>query len=149
MYEYKLERRVAFSETDQAGIVHFSNFYRYFEEAEAGLFRALDLGGLADVWGGGPGGIGWVRLSAEMEFLNPARLDDLLTVHVWIAAKNSRSLKLGCRVWREGTLIAQGWMRTMCVTIADGRPSSCCAPPEIEAALTVAPWGETWPPEEK
>ena len=32
-------RRVQFSETDAAGIVHFSNFFRYFEDAEHALWR--------------------------------------------------------------------------------------------------------------
>ncbi|MDB6148705.1 MAG: thioesterase superfamily protein, partial [Chthoniobacter sp.] len=33
-YEFKLLRRVEFAETDMAGIVHFSNFFRMMEAAE-------------------------------------------------------------------------------------------------------------------
>jgi acyl-CoA thioester hydrolase len=32
-FEFKLTRRVEFAETDMAGIVHFSNFFRYMESA--------------------------------------------------------------------------------------------------------------------
>ena len=32
--EYRLNRRVLFHETDMAGVVHFSYFLRYMEEAE-------------------------------------------------------------------------------------------------------------------
>ena len=35
------ERTVEFSETDMAGIVHYSNFFRYMESAEHAFFRAL------------------------------------------------------------------------------------------------------------
>ena len=33
-YEFKVTRRVEFSETDMVGIVHYSNFFRYMETAE-------------------------------------------------------------------------------------------------------------------
>ena len=41
--EYRLRRRVQFHETDAAGIVHFSWFYRYMEEAEHALWRQAGL----------------------------------------------------------------------------------------------------------
>ena len=41
--EYRLKRRVQFYETDMAGIVHFSWFFRYMEEAEHALWRAAGL----------------------------------------------------------------------------------------------------------
>ncbi len=37
-FEFKAVRRVEFSETDMAGIVHYSNFFRYMETAEHGFF---------------------------------------------------------------------------------------------------------------
>ena len=40
-YEFKAVRRVEFSETDMAGIVHFSNFFRYMETAEHAFYRSL------------------------------------------------------------------------------------------------------------
>ena len=41
--EYRLKRRVQFYETDAAGIVHFSWFFRYMEEAEHALWREAGL----------------------------------------------------------------------------------------------------------
>ncbi|MGY8650976.1 MAG: acyl-CoA thioesterase, partial [Verrucomicrobiia bacterium] len=40
-HEFIITRRVEFSETDAAGIVHFANFYRYMEYAEHAFFRSL------------------------------------------------------------------------------------------------------------
>jgi len=40
-YEFKVVRRVEFSDTDMAGIVHYSNFFRYMETAEHAFFRSL------------------------------------------------------------------------------------------------------------
>ncbi|MEQ2009187.1 MAG: acyl-CoA thioesterase, partial [Limisphaerales bacterium] len=39
--EFKALRRVEFSETDMAGIVHYSNFFKYMETAEHAFFRSL------------------------------------------------------------------------------------------------------------
>jgi acyl-CoA thioester hydrolase len=48
--EFRITRRVEFSETDMAGIVHFSNFFRYMETAEHAFFPVTgQLGGDARV----------------------------------------------------------------------------------------------------
>jgi len=40
-YEFKATRQVEFSETDMAGIMHYSNFFRFMETAEHGFYRSL------------------------------------------------------------------------------------------------------------
>ena len=40
---FQTHRRVEFCETDMAGIVHFSNFYKWMEQAEHEFFRSLGL----------------------------------------------------------------------------------------------------------
>ena len=42
--EYTLQRRVNFYEADQAGIVHFSNYYRYIGLAEAAKYQVPSVG---------------------------------------------------------------------------------------------------------
>ena len=41
--EFSIPRRVQFSETDMAGIAHFSNFFRMMEEVEHAFFRSVGL----------------------------------------------------------------------------------------------------------
>ena len=51
-YEFKAVRRVEFSETDMAGIVHFSNFFRYMEKRSRVLnylFRFNKLAGESSI----------------------------------------------------------------------------------------------------
>lgn len=48
---FKTKRRVEFRETDMAGIVHFSNFFAYMEQAEHALLRSLDLGVMCNIDG--------------------------------------------------------------------------------------------------
>ena len=40
-YSFEFQRRVEFHETDLAGIVHFSNFFRYMEDCEHAFYRSL------------------------------------------------------------------------------------------------------------
>ena len=41
--EFVYHRRVQFPETDASGIVHFTNFFKYVEEAEHALWRAAGM----------------------------------------------------------------------------------------------------------
>ena len=63
-YEFKLTRRVEFAETDMAGIVHFSNFFRMMEATEHAFFRSLGL----TIHGHEHGTTtGWPRVSASFD----------------------------------------------------------------------------------
>ena len=67
---FRYRRRVQFSETDLAGIAHFSAFFRFMEEAEHALWRAAGLSiGAADITGG------WPRVAAAPPS-NPCHEED-------------------------------------------------------------------------
>ncbi len=87
--EYVLRRRVQFYETDAAGIVHFSWFFRYMEEAEHALWRAA---GLSIHPPGSP--IGWARASAACDFGRPLRFEDEFDVTIRIAAISRRPFSI-------------------------------------------------------
>ena len=73
-YEFKAVRRVEFSETDLAGIVHYANFFRYMETAEHGFFRML---GYSVVMHHFDPPVGWQpRVRAECEYRIPLRFED-------------------------------------------------------------------------
>ena len=66
-----MTRRVQFHETDLAGLVHFSVFFRYMEEAEHALWRAAGLSIHP------PGTeVGWPRRSTGFEFYRALRFED-------------------------------------------------------------------------
>lgn len=75
--------QVAFHETDAAGIVHFTNIFRYAELAEQALFRRLKLPWMAE----DPSGEtrGWPRVAAAARFLAPIQPDDEVTVILTVA----------------------------------------------------------------
>ena len=89
-YEFKITRRVEFSETDMAGIVHYSNFFRYMEAAESAFFRSLGLSLRAPR---AAHEVGWPRVHAECDDSRPLCFEDEIEIHVLVAEKGARKLE--------------------------------------------------------
>lgn len=111
MFVYR--RRVAFSETDMAGIVHFANFFRYMEEAEHALFRSLDL---PKIWHLPDGSvIGWPRVQVSCQYQSTAMFDDELEIRLNIDRVGGSSLTMSFEIYRGETRLAKGSMKTACI----------------------------------
>jgi acyl-CoA thioester hydrolase len=115
--EHHLTRRVLFYETDLAGIVHFSWYLRYMEEAEHALWRAAGLRVAPP-----DGSIGFPRVAVACEYLAPLRFEDEFDVHVRIKAMSRQSIKYTHVITRGRTKIATGTMTVVCVAHAPGQP---------------------------
>jgi YbgC/YbaW family acyl-CoA thioester hydrolase len=134
--EYRLKRRVQFYETDMAGIVHFSCFFRYMEEAEHAMWRDAGLS-IAD-----GGGLAWPRIEASCEYHRPLRFDDEFEVHLRIIGKDAQTIRYESVFTREGTRVATGRIAVRCATKRPGEPMrSADIPAEIDALFQVAPGG--------
>jgi YbgC/YbaW family acyl-CoA thioester hydrolase len=126
-------RRVQFAETDLAGIVHFSMYFRYMEEAEHALWRAAGL-----TIGGEGIEAGWPRVAAAFDYKRPLTFDDEFEVRIGIARVSARTIRYACRVTRAGTPIGHGTLTTVCVRKQPGGPMSSIAIPEgLVARLTA------------
>ncbi len=71
---------VRMSETDAAGLVHFSHFLRWAENAEGDFFRKNGLSVFEKTAAGTC--VGWPRVAAEIRFLAPARYADRIRVRI-------------------------------------------------------------------
>ena len=132
--EIRLKRRVQFYETDAAGIVHFSWFFRYMEEAEHALWREAGL----SIHPGGSE-IGWPRVATAFEFKRPLRFEDEFDVHLRIAEITRRTMRYACRIAQGEATIATGELTIACVRRAAGEPmKSVEIPPEVAARFQVA-----------
>src|ERR1700744_4060851 len=88
-YEFKATRRVEFSDTDMAGIMHYSNFFRFMETAEHAFFRSLGLSIFADKT---HPEVGWPRVHAECDFHQPLTFQDEVEIHLLVSEKRSKAL---------------------------------------------------------
>ena len=129
--EYRLRRRVQFYETDAAGIVHFSCFYRYMEEAEHALWRAA---GLSINPTGGV--VGFPRVSASFDFHKPLRFEDEFDIHIRIAEFGERSIQYETTIKKDGGKIATGHLTIACVKKSnDATLTSTIIPADIVSRL--------------
>lgn len=112
MPQFIANRRVEFSETDMAGIVHFANFYKWMEETEHEYFRSLGLSIMEKREDGSY--IGWPRVSATCSFERPAFYEDILQVRLDIERIGVKSLTMVIEFWKDNVRVASGRMKTAC-----------------------------------
>jgi acyl-CoA thioester hydrolase len=126
-------RRVEFVDTDMAGIVHFTNFFRYMEQAEAEFFRSQGHS-LASTTNGS--GVGWPRVAASASFKAPAYHNDVLEVRIFVRRRGFKSLTLQFEFYRGQTLVATGQIKTAYCVFRPGVPiQSMEIPPEFDSLL--------------
>ena len=108
--EHRITRRVQFYETDAAGIVHFSWFFRYMEEAEHALWRSVGLS-VAE-----PGSeIGWPRVAAAFDFQRPLRFEDEFDVCVRIDVLSKKTIRYAFDISKGDEAIGSGTLTVACV----------------------------------
>lgn len=96
--------RVRYSETDAMGIVHHSNYLRFFEVGRVELMRD----------GGFPytefeaQGISSPVIESNLRWRSPARFDDLLTIETRLAELTPVRIRFEYRILREDTLLCEG-----------------------------------------
>ena len=126
--EFSTTRRVEFCETDMAGIVHFSNFYRYMEQVEHEIFRSLGLSIVTPY--SNEAMVGWPRVSCSCSFKAPARYEDVLDVQLQVTRKGVKSLTMEFRFQRGDVLIATGRLKTVCCLVRHNAPLESIEIPE-------------------
>jgi acyl-CoA thioester hydrolase len=140
-YEFKVTRRVEFSETDMAGIMHYSNFFRFMETAEHGFYRSL---GFSVALNRKDPPLGFPRVHAECDFKKPLRFEDVVEVQLLVREKRTRSITYSFRFRNLSASpaeeAARGVLTIVCVSHgADGKMSAVAIPPEIADKIDVAP----------
>lgn len=114
MNTHHTTRRIEFSDTDMAGIVHFSNFFRFMEAAEVEFLRARGLSVKLD-WEGQT--IGFPRVSASCDYRKPARFEDVLDVLVTLDEIGRKSVTYAFEFSLKGELIACGQVTSVCCQV--------------------------------
>lgn len=132
--EHKLARRVQFYETDAGGIVHFSNYFRYMEEAEHALWRAAGLS-IHDR----DAAFGWPRVHASIDYHRPLRFEEEFEAWIRIVAIEEKTITYACVLSRADTRIATGRVTIACATRRPNEPMrGMPIPPEVRARFAVS-----------
>jgi YbgC/YbaW family acyl-CoA thioester hydrolase len=132
---FRVSRRVDFADTDMAGIIHFSNYFRYMEFAEVAFLRSRGLS-VAMTWG--EEHLGFPRVSATCDFLRPIRFEDVVDIDVGVERVGSKSVTYSFEFTHEGTPVARGRVTAVCCRVHPGAHAieSIAIPEEIRRRLT-------------
>jgi YbgC/YbaW family acyl-CoA thioester hydrolase len=131
---FTTRRRVQFSETDMAGIVHFSNFFKWMEEAEHEFFRSLGLRIMQSL----PDGtvLGWPRVSVSCNYAAPAKYEQDIDIGIRVDRVGARSVTYSIEFASNGSRLATGQMKTACcICRSDGSLTSVDLPDNYRTAL--------------
>jgi YbgC/YbaW family acyl-CoA thioester hydrolase len=140
-FEYQHSRRVEFSETDMAGIMHFSNFFRFMEATETAFMRSLSLSVVLTKCGLD---VCLPRVHAECDYQVPLRFEDEVLVHLLVEKKTSRTLTYQFRFFKMNTQprteVARGRLVAVCAARQpDGTMKAVPLPAEFSDKLQEAP----------
>ena len=132
--EYVYRRRIQYRETDASGIVHFSAFFCYAEEAEHAMWRSVGLSVEPQQTE-----IGWPRVSASFDFKRALRFEDEIEVRIRVVAKTAKTFTFESTITCGKEIAAVGRVTTICVRKRPGEPLKAVdIPPEIASRFQVA-----------
>ena len=113
-----LPLRIYYADTDLSGFVYHANYLHYMERARSEFFRHLGVK-LADLEAGEP--TAWTLRKAELEYLRPARVDDLIEVHSVISHMSGVRLEATQTTFCNGEVLVRGKVQACLVTLG-GKP---------------------------
>lgn len=127
---FNFSLRVFFEDTDAAGVVYYGNYLKFMERARSEWFlqRSLGMKKLMDQHQ-----MVFVVSRTELDYLRPAKLEDLLEVSVELVELKKVSAVFRQSVTRDGVLLCKGLTKVGCVHTLTMRPSAI--PPEVASEL--------------
>jgi acyl-CoA thioester hydrolase len=130
---YQTTRRVEFCDTDAAGMMHFTAFFRFMEQAEHELLRQL---GSSVVSQDAEGSISWPRASANCDFQRAVAFEDELTIQLSVARLGTTSVTYQCNFQLDGEAVARGQIVSVCCRMtADAAPEPLAIPAALREQL--------------
>ena len=132
-FRYAAYARVGFSDTDAQGVVYYGRYLPYFDLARVEYHRHLGRIALA--------GVDFAMRATTIEYLAPARFDDLLEVFVRVARIGTTSITYDHAAYRlddDGagdTLMATASSTLVCISLDERR--AVPVPPAFRELVTA------------
>ena len=111
--------RVYYEDTDAGGVVFYANYLRFFERARTEMLRSL--GFEQDVLLAEQNLIFVVR-SVNVDYLKPARFNDLLDVSAKIIEYKKTNFTFEQTITRQQDLLCKGEIRIACLDAQSMKP---------------------------
>ena len=116
---FSIPIRVYYEDTDTGNVVYYANYLKFMERARTEWLRAL--GFEQDELSRREGVLFAVR-SARLDFLQPARFNDLLQATVQIVKRGHASMTFAQEIRRERRTLCAGEVKVACLDAASFVP---------------------------
>jgi len=118
---HHMQIRVYYEDTDFSGIVYHANYLRFMERGRTNHLRLMGAGqhALFSEAEAETPGFAFVVRSMQIDFLKPARMDDILDIVTWPVAVKGASIVLSQEVRRGEILLVKAEVRV--AFISEGR----------------------------
>jgi acyl-CoA thioester hydrolase len=118
---HHMQVRVYYEDTDFSGIVYHASYLRFMERGRTNHLRLMgaEQHALFAEAQAETAGFAFVVRSMQIDFLRPARMDDVLEVDTWPVAVKGASITVAQEVRRGGEVLVKAQVRV--AFIAEGR----------------------------
>jgi acyl-CoA thioester hydrolase len=119
---FRWHARVYWEDTDAGGVVYYANYLRFLERARSEWLRGRGVSQRALAQ---DPGIVFAVVGLELQYLRPARLDDLLAISCEPEPAAGARLAFRQRVWRDdehGELLLEAAVRIACLDAQHLKP---------------------------
>ena len=116
---FSIPIRVYYEDTDAGNVVYYANYLKFMERARTEWLRAL--GFEQDELSRRDGVLFAVR-SARLEFLKPARFNDLLQATVQVNQRGRASIIFAQEIRRDELTLCEGEVKVACLDAATFTP---------------------------
>ncbi|MEM7210288.1 MAG: tol-pal system-associated acyl-CoA thioesterase [Pseudomonadota bacterium] len=125
---HRLPVRVYYEDTDFGGVVYYANYLKFLERGRTEALRDLGVDQIALK----DAGQVFVVRRANVDFLAPARFDDMLEVRTWSTTVKRASAILTQEIWRGEVRLISAEVTIACMSLS-GKPTGL--PTEVRANL--------------
>jgi len=118
---HTMQIRVYYEDTDFSGIVYHANYLRFMERGRTNHLRLMgaEQHALFAEAQAETAGFAFVVRSMQIDYLKPARMDEILEVVTWPVAVKGASITLAQQVRRKGEVLVSAQVRV--AFIGEGR----------------------------
>jgi acyl-CoA thioester hydrolase len=110
---------IYYEDTDLSGFVYHANYLRYMERGRTEFFRLAGISKMAGLDEEEP--TAWTLRSVHVDYLRPARLDDIIHVRSRLIGLSGARMQAIQRITCNETLLVEGRIEA-CITTLTGKP---------------------------
>ena len=116
---FTAQYRIYYEDTDSGGVVYYANYLKFFERARTDFLRSL---GISQSQLAKDENLIFVVRKCEIEYLSPARLDDLISISVLINSITGIKINMLQEIKLDNKIISKLNVDVVCLDSINLKP---------------------------